>query len=262
MSVATDSMIHPAACVSPGADVAPDATIGPGAIIEDDVVIGPGCRIDSYAKIASGARLGANVRVAHGAAVGTEPQDLKFAGEKSELIVGDNTIIREYATLNRGTVERGETVVGARCLLMAYSHVAHDCLLGDHVILANGVQLAGHVEIGDCAILGGLVPVHQFVKIGKHVMVGGGFRVTQDICPFALTAGLPLKVTGLNKIGLSRRSFPPDEIATLQSAFKLLFFSRLNTTQAVERIKSEVELILSVRELLHFIESSTRGLIK
>lgn len=262
MTVMTESLIHPAAIVSPEADLAPDVTVGPGAIIEDDVVIGSGCIIDSCAKIASGARLGENVKVAHGAAVGTEPQDIKFAGEKTILIVGDNTVIREYATLNRGTAVRNQTVIGKNCLFMAYTHVAHDCIIGDNVILSNVVQLGGHVEIGDYAILGGLTGVHQFVKIGRHAMVGGGLGVAQDLCPFALVAGDPPRIAALNKVGLKRRDFSSEEIATLGEAFKLLFFSELNTTQAVERIKAEVEQIPSVVEILDFVASCSRGLAK
>jgi len=234
----TETMIHPSAVVSAGAELAPDVIVGPGAVIEDDVLIGSGCKIDSCAKIASGARLGKNVRVAHGAAVGTEPQDLKFAGEKTILIVGDNTIIREFATLNRGTRESNQTVIGKNCLFMAYSHVAHDCVIGDRVILSNSVQLGGHVEIGDYAILGGVTAVHQFAKIGRHVMVGGGLRVVKDLCPFSLAAGDPVRIASLNKIGLKRRDFSVEEIETLGAVFKLLFFSDLNTTQALERIRT------------------------
>jgi UDP-N-acetylglucosamine acyltransferase len=145
---------------------------------------------------------------------------------------------------------------------MAYSHVAHDCILGDGVIMANSVNLAGHIEIGDYAIIGGVVPVHQFVKIGAHAMIGGGFRVQQDICPYALVAGYPLKVTGINAVGLRRRGFSREVIKVLESAFKLLFFSGLNTSQAIERIKNEIELTPEVREVLDFIGKSTRGIVK
>lgn len=262
MTVMTESLIHPSAIVSPGADLASDVVVGPGAVIEDDVVIGAGCRIDSYAKIASGSRLGECVKVSHGAAVGTEPQDMKFAGEKTILVVGDNTVIREFVTLNRGTVERNQTLIGKNCLFMAYSHVAHDCIIGDNVIFANGVQLGGHVEIGDFAIVGGITGIHQFVKIGRHVMVGGGLRVGKDLCPFALVVDDPIRIASLNKIGLKRRDFSGEEIATLGAAFKLLFFSDLNTTQAIERINSEVERIPQVVEILDFISASTRGLVK
>jgi len=176
--------------------------------------------------------------------------------------IGDNTVIREYATVNRGTNESGSSDVGSDCLIMAYAHVAHDCKIGDHVIMANSVNLAGHVHIGDWAIIGGVVPVHQFVRIGAHAMVGGGFRVAQDICPFALVGGYPLKIIGLNRVGLQRRGFPEETITILQQAFKILFLSDLNTRQALARIASEIEMIPEAKDLVAFVESSHRGLVK
>jgi UDP-N-acetylglucosamine acyltransferase len=256
------SIIHPTAIVAAGASLGNGVEIGAHSIIEDNVTIDDGCRIGSNVLIADGARLGKNVKVHHGAVLATIPQDLKFGGEPSLLRVGDNTVVREYATLNRGTKHRGETTVGSDCLLMAYSHVAHDCLIGDHVILANSVNLAGHIEIGDYAILGGLVPVHQFVKIGRHVMIGGGFRIPMDICPFAMCGGYPVKVMGLNIVGLRRRGFPQETFDGLEKAFRILFRSKLNTTQAVEKIKAEVELIPEVQEILDFIAASERGICK
>ncbi len=256
------STIHATAVVSPKAELSDDVEVGPYAVIEDDVQIGAGCRIASSALIAGGARLGKNVTVAHGAVIATMPQDLKFGGEESWVQIGDNTVVREYATINRGTSAHGTTTVGTNCLLMAYSHVAHDCILGDHVILANSVNLAGHIEIDDYAIIGGVVPVHQFVKIGAHSMIGGGFRVPQDVCPYALAGGYPLKIVGLNAVGLKRRGFEKEVIRILEQAFKLLFFSGLNTSQAVERITGEVEIIPEVQVILDFIERSTRGLTK
>lgn len=256
------SNIHPSAVVSSKAELADDVTVGPFTVIEENVQIGAGSKIASSALIASGARLGENVTVAHGAVIGSVPQDLKFAGEESTAVIGNCTTVREYATINRGTVDRGETTVGANCLLMAYSHVAHDCLIGDNVILANSVNLAGHIEIGDNAILGGIVPVHQFVKIGQHAMIGGGFRVQQDICPYSLTGGYPLKIIGLNALGLKRRGFSKETLTGLQSAFKLLFSSGLNTSQAVERINTEIEISPEIQVILDFIAQSTRGLVK
>jgi UDP-N-acetylglucosamine acyltransferase len=256
------NIIHPTALVAAGATLGDGVEIGAHAIIEDNVNIDDGCRIGSNVLIAAGARLGKNVKVHHGAVLATIPQDLKFGGEPSLLRVGDNTTIREYVTMNRGTVQRGETSVGSDCLLMAYSHVAHDCLIGNHVILANSVNLAGHIEIGDYAILGGLVPVHQFVKIGRHVMIGGGFRIPMDICPFAMCGGYPVKVMGLNVVGLRRRDFAQETLDVLDKAYRILFRSKLNTTQAVEKIKAEVELIPEVQEVLDFIAASERGICK
>ena len=256
------SVIHPTAIVSPKAELADDVAVGPYTIIEDDVVIGAGSRIASHALIASGARLGNNVVVAHGAVISTIPQDLKFQGEKTTVEIGDYTTVREYATINRGTTYSYKTKVGRNCFIMAYAHVAHDCVLGDNVIMANSVNLAGHIEIHDYAIIGGVVPVHQFVKIGAHCMIGGGFRVQQDVCPYSLVGGYPLKVMGINSVGLRRRGFKPETIHSLERAFKLLFFSGLNTSQAVERIKAELELVPEVMTILDFIERSTRGLVK
>ncbi len=255
-------MIHKTAIVSPGAELHETVEVGPYAIIEDNVQIGEGSRIGSTALIASGARIGKNVTIAHGAVISTIPQDLKFEGEETTANIGNNTVIREYATVNRGTIESGSTDIGRQCLLMAYAHAAHDCKIGNNVIMANSVNLGGHVHIDDYAIVGGVVPVHQFVKIGCHVIIGGGFRVAQDVCPYALAGGYPLKISGLNLIGLRRRNFPRETIQILQRAFKLLFFSGLNTKQAVERINAEVERIPEVEEILRFIECSDRGLVK
>lgn len=256
------SAIHPTAIVSPKAKLADDVEVGPYTIIEENVKIGSGTKVASSVLLASGATLGINVEVHHGAVIGTIPQDLKFGDEVTQVVIGDGTVVREYATVNRGTKAYGTTTIGKECMLMAYSHVAHDCILGDGVIMVNAVNLAGHVEVGDYAIIGGVVPVHQFVKIGAHAMIGGGFRVQQDICPYALVGGYPLKVTGINSVGLHRRGFSGEVIKVLESTFKLLFFSGLNTTQAIERIKNEIELIPEVQEVLDFIGKSTRGIVK
>jgi len=255
-------MIHPTAIVSPKADLHPSVQVGPYTIIDDNVVIGEGCIIGSHVQIAWGARLGKGIRVFHGAVIASIPQDLKFAGEESVAVVGDGTILREYVTVNRGTSESGSTDVGANCLLMAYAHVAHDCKVADHVIMANAVNLGGHVHIGEHAIVGGVVAVHQFVHIGAHSLIGGGFRAVQDVCPYALVGGYPLRVVGLNLVGLKRRGFSRETIDILQQTFRLLFFSDLNTRQAVERIKAEVTPIPEVQTIITFIEGSGRGLVK
>ena len=255
-------MIHKTAIVSPKAEIHESVEVGPFAIIEENVQIGEGSRIASNTLIASGARIGKNVTISHGAVVGTIPQDLKFEGEESVANIGDNTVLREYVTVNRGTSESGSSDVGRDCFLMAYSHVAHDCKIGNHVIMANSVNLGGHVKIDDYAIVGGIVPIHQFVRIGCHTMIGGGFRVAQDLCPYAMAGGYPLSVRGLNLIGLRRRNFPAETIKTLQQAYKLLFNSNLNTKQAIDRIHQEVEIIPEVQTILDFIGKSERGLVK
>jgi len=254
--------IHPTALVSPKAEIAEDVSVGPYTIIEDGVIIGKGTQIASSVLLATGAVIGENVMISHGAVIGTLPQDLKFGGEITKAVVGDNTVIREYVTINRGTKAHGEASIGKYCMIMAYAHVAHDCIIGNNVIMANCVNLAGHVEVEDFAIIGGVVPVHQFVKIGTHCMVGGGFRVQQDICPYALVGGYPLKVVGLNAIGLKRRGFPVESIKRLEKTFKLLFFSGLNTSQAIERIKVDVEPGQEIEHILKFIARSDRGIVK
>ena len=256
------SEIHSTALIDPSAQIGNNVTIGANTIIEADTIIGDNANIGANCLVASYTELGSGVSLFHGAVLGTIPQDLKFEGEKTRLVIGDNTTIREYAMLNRGTVDRGETIIGKNCLLMAYSHVAHDCLIGENVIMANSVNLAGHVEIGEYAIIGGVVPVHQFVKIGAHSMIGGGFRVQQDICPFSLVGGYPLKVAGLNSLGLRRRGFERETIRMLEAAYKILFFSSLNTSQAVEKIKAEIEPVEEIQLILDFIKSSKRGMVK
>ncbi len=254
------SQIHPTAIISNKANIGDNVTVGPNAIIEADTIIDDNVTIGANCLVAQYTELKKDVTLFHGAVVGTAPQDLKFSGEKTRLVIGEGTTIREYAMLNRGTAESGETVIGKNCLLMAYSHVAHDCRVGDNVIMANAVNLAGHIEIGNFVIIGGVVPVHQFVKIGDHAMIGGGFRVPQDVCPYAMAGGYPLKISGLNKVGLSRRGFEKETIQILQKAFKILFSSNLNRSQAVERIKAELEQTDEIKLILDFIKNSTRGI--
>ncbi len=259
-TVHNTTRIHPTAILEGDVRLGVDVTVGPYTIIEDDVSIGDGTIIDSSVRVGTGTRIGKQCRIHHNAVVGTAPQDLKYAGEKTELIIGDRTTIREMATLNRGTTHSMKTVVGSDCLMMAYSHVAHDCRVGNHVIMANSATLAGHVTIEDWVIIGGLVPIHQFVRLGAHSMIGGGYRVPKDIVPYAMTGGYPLKVVGLNKIGLQRRGFTPEQIKPLADAYRILFRSKLNTSQAVEKIKADIEQTAEVRYLIEFIEKSERGI--
>ena len=262
MNSTATTAVHPTAIIDPAARLGTGVTVEPYAIIDANVEIGSGSVIGSHARIASGARLGNEVKIHQGAVVGTVPQDLKFGGEDTLLIVGDRTVIREFATLNRGTRARRRTEVGADCLLMAYTHVAHDCILGDRVILANAVQLGGHVTIGDWAILGGGVVVHQFTQIGEHAMVGGGFRVTQDVPPFAVVGGYPARIISVNRIGLERRGFTADQVKALTHAFRILFRSGLNRTQAIEKLKSEGARTSEIEHLLGFFAKSERGVMR
>ncbi|MBU1318506.1 MAG: acyl-ACP--UDP-N-acetylglucosamine O-acyltransferase [candidate division Zixibacteria bacterium] len=258
----SETIIHSTAIVDPKAELGAGVSIGAHSIIESNVSIGDGTQIASNALIAWGAHIGKNVRVHHGAVIGTVPQDLKFGGEETTAEIGDNTVIREYVTVNRGTHDKWKTVVGSDCLLMAYSHVAHDCQVGDKVIMANSVNLGGHVQIGEQVIVGGIVPVHQFTRIGKHAIIGGGFRVVQDVCPYALAAGNPLRIVGLNHVGLSRRNFPKETLKVLKNVYKIIFFSKLNTSQALKRIEDEIEMIPEVIDIIDFIKSSKRGIVK
>ncbi len=253
--------VDPHAVVSPKAQLGDGVVVGPFSVIEDDVVIGAGTWIGTHAHIANGSRLGKNCKVFSSAAVGGPPQDLKYNGEPTTLEVGDSTVIREFVTLNRATVETGKTIIGSNCLFMAYTHVAHDCRVGNNVIMANCSPLGGHVHVGDYVIIGGMTPVHQFVHIGDHAMIGGGFRAVKDVPPYTLCGSEPLRFEGLNIIGLRRRGFTPKAIEMLDKAYHLIYQSNLNVSQAVARIREEVEIVPEVQNVLDFIASSKRGII-
>jgi UDP-N-acetylglucosamine acyltransferase len=258
----TAARIHPTAIVAAGAELAEGVEIGPYAIVGPHVRLGRGTTVGAHAILDGRTTLGIDCRVFPSAAVGLAPQDLKYRGETTYLKVGDRTVIREFATLNVATEDGQETVVGADCLLMAYTHVAHNCRLGDHVIMANSVNLAGHVTVEDWAIVGGVTPVHQFVRIGCHAMIGGGSRIPQDVTPYALVAGNPPILAGLNHIGLERRGFTEGAIADLKRAYRLLFRTGLLLDEAVRKVRAEVDDGPEVRHLLSFIEGSQRGLTR
>jgi len=255
-------MIHKTAQISAKAEIGQNVKIGPFSIIEDDVRIGNDTEISSNVVIASGARVGENCKIFNGAVLATVPQDLKFKNEKTTLEIGNNTSIREFATLNRGTTDHWKTVVGDNCLLMAYSHVAHDCTLGNNVIIANSVNMAGHVTIEDFVGIGGMVPIHQFVKIGKHTFIGGGFRVPKDVPPFIRAMGEPLRYAGLNSVGLQRRGFSQDTLSELKKAYRIFYRSNLIVSKALEKIESELKPIDEIKDLVRFIKSGERGIIR
>lgn len=248
--------------ISKKARIGKNFTVKDFTIIEDDVVIGDNVEIGANVLIAGGARISDNVKIHHGAVVSTLPQDLKFEGEETVFEIGEGTVIREYATLNRGTKHSNKSSIGKNCFIMAYAHVAHDCCLGDNVILANGVQMGGHVEIGNWAIIGGLTPLHQFVKIGAHVMIGGGFRVTKDVPPYILAGEHPLRYEGINLLGLRRRGFTNEQIKNIKEAYDLIYKSGLNVSDGVKKIKEKGEVPDEVKVILDFIEKSTRGIIR
>jgi len=255
-------MVHPSAYIHPEAQVADDVTIGPFVAIDADVTIDSGTWIGAHVCIMDGTRIGKHCKIFPGAVVGAIPQDLKFEGEQTTLEIGDHVIIREYCTLNRGTKSRGATTIDDRAMLMAYVHIAHDCLVGKHSILANGVNLAGHIEIGEYAILGGLTAVHQFVKIGAHSMVGGGSLVRKDVPPYVKAARNPLSYVGVNSIGLKRRGFDQPTIHQIQNIYRTLFVQGHNTTQAVEHIKAHETPSIVRDHILDFIEHSQRGIMR
>ncbi len=253
--------IDPRAVVHPNACIGENVKIGPFAVIEDDVRIGNDSVIGPHTLISCGARIGNQCTIHHGAAIGGPPQDLKYNNEKTELIIGDRTVVREFATLHRGTIAHGKTEIGSDTFIMAYAHISHDSQIGSHVIIANSVNMGGHVEIDDWAIIGGLTAIHQFVKIGCHVMVGGNTGVGKDVPPYVMAANEPFRFEGLNKVGLRRRGFSREVIEALDAAYSILYLDKLNVSQAVERIRTEVPQIPEVQRVLEFISKSTRGII-
>jgi len=256
-------MISPLAVVDPKARVPASCTVGPGCVIGPEVELGEACVLDAHVVIQGPSRIGARNHFFPFNSVGLGPQDISYNGEPTRLEMGDDNIIREFCTLHRGTVKGGGlTRIGSHNLLMAYCHVAHDCIVGSHVIMANCATLGGHVEVGDHASVGAFSPVHQFVRVGAYAYLGGGTITTQDVLPFSITSEKRENhAYGPNKIGLKRQGFSPERIAALEQAFRLLLNAGLNTTQAVERIRAEA-LTPDTQVLVEFIEQSHRGVIK
>lgn len=254
--------IHPTAIIDKSVELGDNVTVGPFTIIEENVKIGNNCTINSNVLIGKRTTLGEGCNIHHGAVVGSAPQDLKYAEEETFLTVGNNTTIREYATLNRATTHSYYTRVGDNCLLLAYSHVAHDCNVGNNVILSNSVNLAGHVTVEDYVGIGGLTPVHQFVKIGAHSFIGGGLRIPKDVPPFILAMGEPLKFAGLNKVGLQRRGFSEETIKALKEAYKVLYKSGLTVNEAKKELESRYSGNNDVQHLIDFLNTADRGIIR
>lgn len=255
-------MNQPLAYVHPQAKIAKNTVIEPFVNIERNVEIGEGCWIGSNVTVMEGVKIGKNCRIFPGAVIGAIPQDLKYEGEDTMVKIGDNTTIREFVTINRGTKANWETVIGKSCLLMAYVHVAHDCVIGDNVILANAVTLAGHIDIEEWAILNGLTAVQQFVKIGAHVYVSGGSLVRKDVPPYTKAAREPLSYAGINSIGLRRRGFSNEKINEIQDIYRVLYIKGYNVTQAVRYIEANMPSSPERDEILTFIANSTRGIMK
>lgn len=255
-------MKQPLAYVHPEAQIADNVVIEPFVSIDKDVVIGEGTRIGSNATILPGTRIGKNCRIFPGAVVGAIPQDLKFRGEYSTVEIGDSTTIREFVTVNRGTAARGKTTVGNNCLIMAYVHIAHDCSVGNNVILVNNTQLAGEVIVDDWAIISGMTAIHQFCHIGSHVMISGGSLVRKDVPPYIKAGREPLSYVGINSIGLRRRSYNNDKIREIQDIYRYIYQKGLNTAQAVEIIEAEMPATPERDEILLFVKDSKRGIIR
>ena len=252
----------PLANVHPEAKIGNNVTIEPFATVQQDAVIGDDCWIGPNAVIMNGARLGKNCKVFPGAVISGIPQDLKFKGENTTTEIGDNTTIRECVTINRGTIDKYKTVVGANCLIMAYAHIGHDCIIGNNCILGNTVQLAGHVVIDDFAIFGGACAVQQFSKIGAHAYIGGGSLVRKDIPPFTKAAREPISYAGINTVGLRRRGFDQDKINEIQEIYRYIFLKGMNISKAIEKVEQEISQSTERDYILDFIKTSERGIMK
>ena len=255
-------MKQPFAYIHPAAKIHPSVVIDPFVTIDQNVEIGEGTHIGSNVTIMEGARIGRHCNIFPGAVISGIPQDLKFKGEDTVAIIGDNTTIRECVTVNRGTAAKDKTVVGNNCLIMAYSHVAHDCLVGNNVIISNASQLAGEVQVDDFAVIGGGTLIHQFTHIGSHVMIQGGSRINKDIPPFVKAGRDPIAYTGINSIGLRRRDFSNDQSREIQEIYRSLYLSRLNVTDAVDRIDAELPATTERDEIIEFIRNSKRGIVR
>jgi len=256
--------VHPTAILHPDAKIHPSSKIGPYCTVGAEVELGEGCELISHVVVEGPSRIGARNRFFPFSSIGLDPQDLSYKGEPTRLEIGDDNVVREFVTLNRGTVKGGGvTRIGSHTLIMAYAHVAHDCVIGDHVILANAATLGGHVTVEEWAVVGALCPVHQFVRIGAHSYIGGGTTVTRDVLPFSKTAAeRGTHAYGLNALGLERRGFSKERIRRIHHAYKVILASKLNTSQALEKLRSEADRGEDVEMLIRFVEGSERGVIK
>lgn len=255
-------MKQPFAYIHPAANIHPSVVIDPFVTIDQNVEIGEGTHIGSNVTIMEGARIGKHCTIFPGAVISGIPQDLKFRGEETTAEIGDYTTIRECVTVNRGTSSKGKTVIGSKCLIMAYSHVAHDCVVGNNVIISNASQLAGEVQVDDFAVIGGGTLIHQFTHLGSHVMIQGGSRINKDIPPYVKAGRDPIAYTGINSIGLRRRNFTNDQIRDIQEIYRYLYLSRLNVSDAVDRIEAELPATKERDEIIEFIRNSKRGIVR
>ena len=255
-------MIHSTAIISDKAKIGKNAKIGPYSVIEDDVVIGDNVDIHANVVIYNGARIGNNCRFFPGAVISAEPQDLKYNNEPTQTIIGNDNVIRECATIHRGTTATGKTVLGDNNLIMAYCHIAHDCHLGSNIIMSNTTQLAGHVAIDDWVVIGGVVKITQFCTVGKHTMLGADSKITKDVAPYCLLGRIPAQVEGINKVGLSRRGFTTEKIKEIQNFYNVVLFSGKNNRDGIAYYKKNYEMSDEIEECINFIENSKRGILR
>jgi len=255
-------MIHETAIVDKNAEIDPSVEIGPYSIIGPDVKIGKGTVIGSSVRIEGDTKIGENNKIFHGAVIGLAPQDYAFKGEKSGVIIGDNNIIREYASIHRATGAGNYTIVGDNNFIMAYAHIAHNCKIGSNIIIVNAAQLAGHVVVEDFAYISGLVGVHQFVRIGRYSLIGANSKLVQDLPPFVIAQGVSAKATGINIVGLKRKGFDYSRIRVIKEIYRIFFRSNLNTNEAIEKIMNEFPDSPDAREFVEFVRNSKRGVLK
>lgn len=255
-------MIHPSAIVHPDARLGKDVEIGPFCVVDGNVEIGDGTVLMNSVTVRDGARIGRNCHIHPGAVIAGIPQDLKFVGEETVAIIGDNTTLRECVTVNRGTASKGKTVVGSNCLIMAYCHIAHDCEVGNYVIISNASQIAGEVVIDDHAVVGGGTLVHQFCHIGPHVMIQGGAKINKDIPPYVKAAREPIAFTGINTVGLRRRDFSADDINAIQEIYRILYMTNFNVSDAIEKIEQEIPQSEVRDNIVNFVKGSKRGILR
>ncbi len=253
-------IIHPTAIVSPKAELGKSVKIGAFSIIEDDVIIGDNTEIRSSVVIANGARIGKDCKIFSHAVIATEPQDLKYEGEVTFVFIGDRNVIREYATINRATKETGKTIIGNDNLFMAYTHVAHDCILGNNIIMANVAQIAGHVQIEDWAIFGAYSKIHQFCTVGSHSMLAAGVKIVKDVPPYVLIGREPAKIEGINKIGLRRRGFSVEIIDEIERFYHIILYSGLNNKDGIAEYSKKENIPDEIKNCIYFIENSKRGI--
>lgn len=255
-------MIHPTAIISDKAQIGNNAKIGPNVVIYDDVIIGDNVIIHPNVVIYNGARIGHNNQFFPGVVVSAAPQDLKYNDEPTVAIIGDNNVFREYATIHRGTTATSKTTIGSNNLIMAYCHIAHDCRLGDNIVMANTTQLAGHVDIDDWVVIGGVVKITQFCSIGKHTMLGADAKITKDVAPYCLLGRIPAQVEGINKVGLSRRGFTYEKIKEIQNFYNIVLFSGYNNRDGIEKYTANNVISIEIQECIDFINNSKRGILR